>query len=93
MERQAPRLPFDLRAEVKVGSGAWTRVRLSDMSTSGFRFARYPDVRVGQPVMIRLPGLQLLTATVRHRTAEGIGCEFARPLSAYVLEHLARGGR
>lgn len=92
--RSANRLPFALLAHVRVGAGAWTRATLTELSTGGFRLGWYRhEVRVGQTVMIRIPGLQLLVATVRHCGAEGIGCEFARPLSDYVVEHLARSAR
>jgi hypothetical protein len=89
IDRHGERLPFDLFADIKAGSGAWKRARLTDMSTSGFRIAWFPNARAGQTVMIRIPGIEALNASVRRAGPAGIGCEFASPLSIYVLDHLA----
>lgn len=90
LERQAARVPIEVLADVKAGSGAWKRARLTDLSVTGFKIAWFPNAKAGQTVMIRIPGVEGLTAFIRRAATEGIGCEFERPLSTYVLEHLAQ---
>ena len=77
-------------ADIKAGSGAWKRARLTDLSVTGFKIAWFPNAKAGQTVLIRIPGVEALTAFIRRAAPEGIGCEFERPLSTYVLDHLAR---
>lgn len=88
--RQAERLPFDVIADVKIGHGKWQRARISDISARGFRIVWFPSASAGQSVLIRIPGLEPLAATTRWVSVGGIGCEFQRPLSIYILEHLAK---
>ena len=89
-ERQAERVHIEVVADVKAGSGAWKRARLTDISVTGFKIAWFPNAKTGQTVMIRIPGVEALTAFIRRAAVEGIGCEFERPLSTYVLAHLAQ---
>ena len=83
-------MPIEVIAEVKVGFGAWQKSRLTDVSLSGFRIGWLPNGGQGAEVRIRIPGLEPLTAHVRWKDTTGMGCEFTRPLSVYVLEHIAR---
>jgi hypothetical protein len=88
--RQAPRSHLEVMADVKAGSGSWKRSLLSDISVSGFKIGWFPNAKAGQTVLIRIPGVEPLTAFIRRAAVEGIGCEFERPISAYVLDHLVR---
>lgn len=88
--RGGDRVSIDIIAEVKVGFGVWQKSRLNDVSLSGFRIGWLPNGGSGSEVRIRIPGLEPLTALVRWKDTTGMGCEFTRPLSVYVLEHIAR---
>lgn len=66
------------------------RVRLEDISRSGFRIAWFPGASIDQPLKIRIPGLQLLTANIRWRREAAMGCEFDTPLHIAVFEHIVR---
>ena len=88
--RGGDRVHLEIIAEVKVGFGAWQKSRLNDVSLSGFRIGWLPNGGHGTDVRIRIPGLEPLTALVRWKDSTGMGCEFTRPLSVYVLEHIAR---
>ena len=88
-ERRDERLSFDLMAELKTDTSGWRRARVTDMSVRGFKIAWFPNAIVGRSVMIRIPGIEPLPAIIRRAGAEGVGCEFVRPLSTYVLDHLA----
>ena len=88
--RQAERVHLQILADVKAGSGAWKRAQLTDISATGFRIAWFPNANAGQTVIVRIPGIEGLTAFIRRAGVEGIGCEFEHSLSPYVFEHIAR---
>ena len=92
--RRRRRAPTALVAEVRIGSAPWQRVQLINVSLTGFRIAWIPGATPGTVLRIRIPNLELLSAIVRWRRNEGVGCEFSSPLSLYVFEHLvgAAGG-
>ena len=88
--RRGERFALELVAEVKVGFGVWQKARLSDLSETGFRIGWLPNGGQGSDVRLRIPGMEPLLAHVRWRNNTGMGCEFERTLSVYVLEHIAR---
>ena len=79
--------------EARVGLSSWTRVFLENLSTHGFQIARVPGLRVGERLRLRVPGFELLTATVRWLDSEHAGCAFEKPLAEYVLDHIVSQGR
>jgi hypothetical protein len=91
-QRRDERLLFDVVTDVRISGRAWQKVRLTDLSVRGFRIARLSEGRVGQVITIRIRGIEPLRAVIRRNDTSGVGCEFARPLSVYVLDHLARHG-
>lgn len=82
------RAPINLTCEVRQGTRIWRVVRLDNLSSHGFRLAWSPDINMEMPLRIKIPGIQLLTAHIRWRTAAAIGCEFDEPLHVAVFEHL-----
>lgn len=88
--RRDDRVELSVLADIKFGAGEWRRARLQDVSVSGFRLAGVPRAVDGLDLRIRIPGLTVLSATVRRRSSHELGCEFNHPLSIYVLEHMAR---
>jgi len=88
--RGSERRPMTLRCEARIGVGPWSTVILQNLSTDGFQMARTPGLRAETQLRIRLPKLELLPAVVRWVDKEHAGCAFARPLSAYVLDHIAQ---
>ena len=79
-----------LQCEVPQGTHPWKRVRLDDISPSGFRIAWLPGALRDVPLRIRIPGLQMLTAHIRWQQGKAVGCEFAEPLHVAVFEHIVR---
>jgi PilZ domain len=77
-----------LLCEVRQGTRPWQKVRLEEISQTGFRIAWLPGASVDKPLRIRIPGIQLLTAQVRWNRGAAIGCEFAAPLHVAVFEHI-----
>ena len=88
--RDDARAQVTLFADVKVGFGEWQKARLHDISPTGFKIGWMARGGEGSTVSIRLPGMELLRADIRWRSASEMGCEFTRPLSIYVFEHLVR---
>lgn len=88
--RRDPRLPVALTCQLRVGSGPWRPATVVDMSRWGFRIAWLPGSGVGNPLWVRIPGLEAMPASIRWRDLGGVGCRFERPLSEIVIEHLAR---
>jgi hypothetical protein len=76
--------------DVRQGMGAWRRLSLEDLSVGGFRIARFGEADPAQPVKIRIPGLQVLSAQVCWQDGPAIGCAFATPLHEAVFDHLVR---
>jgi hypothetical protein len=67
--------------------------RLEDLSPGGFRIAWYPEARIGLPLRIRIPGMQLLSARIAWHRDNTIGCEFDVPLHIAVFDHIVRASR
>ena len=84
------RAEVTLLCDVRQGIRPWTRVRLDDISQSGFRIAWFPAVDETRPLRIRIPGMQMLSADIRWRSNNAIGCAFTEPLHVAVFEHLVR---
>lgn len=84
------RAAVSLVCEVRQGIRPWRKVRLKDISRAGFRLAWFPNVDMRQPLRIRIPGMELLTAHVRWAADHSLGCEFTAPLHAAVLDHIVR---
>lgn len=84
------RAPVTLDCEVRQGTRPWKRARLEEISPSGFRIGRFSDCSPQLPLRIRIPGLELLSATVRWQTDGVVGCEFVAPLHVAVFEHIVR---
>lgn len=82
-----------LVCELRQGTRPWKQARLEDLSPSGFRISRFPDCSPQLPLRIRIPGLELLSATVRWQKADAVGCEFVSPLHLAVFEHIVSRAR
>lgn len=88
--QRGERASISLICEVRQSFRDWRKVRLKDISRTGFRIAWYPNVDMRQPLRIRIPGLELLTAHIRWKAEHSLGCEFATPLHVAVLDHIVR---
>ena len=82
-----------LDCEVRQSTRPWKKAQLEDISPSGFRISRFPDCSSEIPLRIRIPGLELLTAKVRWKKGDEVGCEFASPLHVAVFEHIVKRAR
>ena len=88
--RREARSPVAFTCQLRVGNGAWRLASMIDLSCEGFRLAWLPDCTVGKDVWVRLPGIEARRATIRWRDDRGVGCMFASPLHAAVIDFLSR---
>lgn len=91
--REKERAPLGVVCEVRQGMAPWRRLSLEDISTGGFRIARFGPADPSQPVRIRIPGLQVLSAQICWQDGPAIGCAFQTPLHEAVFAHLLQSGR
>ena len=85
------RASITLICDVRQGLQPWSRVRMEDLSEGGFRLV-WPGHRLDprQPLRIRVPGMQLMTAKVCWTEPTVVGCAFTTPLHVAVFDHLVR---
>ena len=91
--RGSARATVSLFCEVRQGARQWQRVRLEDLSPCGFRITGLLYPSTAAPVVIRIPGMQLLSAQIRWEAGNVVGCEFSQPLHIAVFDHLVRQAR
>lgn len=87
---RAQRAEVSLVCEVRQGTRPWTKVRLHDISETGFSIEWRPGFTVGQQLYLRVPGLDLITAHLRRKVEDMIGCEFNTRLYGPVYDHIVR---
>jgi hypothetical protein len=84
------RAKVSLRCEVRQGVQPWKLARLIDLSETGFKLAWLPEYDEGEPVRIRIPGIEPLRARICWHEGKQIGCQFASPLHVAVFDHIVR---
>ena len=92
-ERGSERSCVSIKCEIRTERSAWHFALLRDLSSQGFQLEWPASCGASSKVMIRIPGLEMLTAEVRWREGRFAGCEFAKLLSPYVLDHIIATGR
>ncbi|KLE34165.1 PilZ domain-containing protein [Aurantiacibacter luteus] len=91
--REGDRAPVDFECEIRVGTRAWRKARLADLTPGGFQVRILDMPPRGTSIFIRIPGLQMLHAEVRWTRVETAGCEFDTPLSPYIYDHIVARAR
>ena len=84
------RANVSINCEVRQGTRPWRRTRLEDISPDGFRVSWLPGCHQDTPLRIRIPGLQVLSANIRWKLGDSVGCQFTAPLYLAVFEHIVR---
>lgn len=87
------RAPFGVVCEARQGARPWQRVVLNNLSAEGFRLSGLEHTCHSMPVKVRIPGLQVLSATIRWHRGPEMGCKFSAPLHVAVFEHLVNHAR
>jgi hypothetical protein len=60
---------------------------LYDLSAHGCKLITAEPFRVGTPVAVKIPGLEVWPAVVAWSDRSFVGLQFDKPLSAYVVDH------
>lgn len=87
--RDDQRVEISTVCEVRQGMAEWRHVTLDELSPGGFRINRFGEADPSQPLRIRIPGLQMLSARVVWQKDGAIGCAFTAPLHAAVFDHIS----
>ncbi len=86
----ARRETVTLYCDVRQGSYGWNRVRLTELSQTGFRLEYAAKYNLSDPLRIRIAGLAPLTANIRWTASGQMGCEFERSLHIAVFDHIVK---
>ena len=89
--RSRSRSPVYIRCEARQGLNPWVWLSLKDLSAEGFRMSGLTHPDPSQPVRIRIPGYQVLSAKISWIEKRTIGCAFQTPLHEAVLTHIVAG--
>lgn len=90
MNARATRAEVSLTCDVRQGTKPWMRIKLHDISESGFCMDWRPGLSEQHQIYIRIPGLELLVAHLRWKREGMIGCEFSSRLYPPVFDHIVR---
>ena len=85
---EGERAEVDLQCDIRVGTRAWRKARIADLTPGGFQVSILDMPPRGTPVFVRIPGLQMLHAQVCWNRVDTAGCQFDQPLSEYVFAHI-----
>lgn len=92
-ERRHQRASVSIPCEVRVGTKAWRKAQIADLTPEGFQVTILDMPPRGTPLFVRFAGIQMLNAEVCWARADTAGCRFLTPLSAYVFDHIVSTGR
>ena len=87
------RAEISLVCEVRQGTRPWKTTRLEDISPEGFRMGWLPGFHMDTPLRIRIPGMEVLSAEIRWKEGDFVGCRFTAPLYVAVFDHIVRQSR
>ena len=86
----ASRAQLTILCKVRQGVQPWKMARLSNLSETGFKLAWLPDYDPDKPLRIRIPGIEMLRATICWHEGKQLGCAFESPLHIAVFDHIVR---
>lgn len=77
-----------LECEVRVGTRAWRRTQITDLTPGGFQVQILDMPPRGTPLYVRMANLQMMQAEVCWTKVDVAGCKFAAPLNEHVYDHI-----
>lgn len=86
--RRAEREVIESEIFIQQSGNKLSRVTLSNISASGFRMTSKRNLDPLQPIFIRIPGIQSLSATIRWEGFKDYGCQFSQTLTPKVFDRL-----
>ncbi len=75
---------------IRASGGVKCRIKIVDISTTGFRMECLTYLSDNQVISMAMPGFETLQAKIMWQTEWMYGCQFARPLHPAVYEHIVR---
>ncbi|WP_294289530.1 PilZ domain-containing protein [uncultured Sphingomonas sp.] len=88
--RATTRRSVGVEAKARDRNGSRYKVRVIDLSRTGFKAECVHTLRAGTMIWLSLPGLQSLEAEVAWQRGEFIGAAFHQPLHQAVFDHVTR---
>ena len=88
--RETPRKPVHITAELRLAIGQKFKVSVLDLSQTGFRVETGNHMELGTRVYLAIPELHSLPANITSSDGTAYGCAFLNPLHTSVFEHIAR---
>lgn len=82
------RTAVKIMAEIRVSGGIRNRVRITDLSQTGFMMECLTYIPVDRPIFVSMPGLAQLVCDLVWRSDWRYGCVFAAPLPELLFDHL-----
>ncbi|MBH5321167.1 PilZ domain-containing protein [Aurantiacibacter sediminis] len=82
------RASVNLECEIKIGSRAWRKTQIKDLTPNGFQVQILDMPPRGTPIFVRMANLQMMQAEVCWTEVDKAGCKFTAPLSEYVFNHI-----
>ncbi len=89
-ERGAARGGVAISAEVRMAGAGRFKVRLMDLSQTGFRTESLTYLPHDGAIFLTIPGFAQLEAKIAWRAECIYGCQFFHPLYAAVFDHIVR---
>ena len=86
--RDSGRVKVAIACEVRVGTRAWRKTTIADLTPAGFQVTILEMPARGTPVYLRFAGIQMQHAEVCWSDLSTAGCRFVSPLSSYVFDHI-----
>lgn len=77
-------------ADVRVAGSNKTKVRVFDLSLTGYRMECLTFISGSQATFLSMPGFEQLESRIIWQTEWMYGCQFARPLHTAVYDHIVR---
>ena len=86
--REHVRACVKIMAEIRVSGGIRNKVRIIDLSRTGFQMECLAFIPNDRPVFMTLPGLLQLECAIIWHSEWHYGCIFASPLHEAVHDHI-----
>lgn len=88
--RETCRGDVAITADIRAFGGNKTRVKVIDLSQTGFRMESLSLISDSQAIFLTIPSFGQMEARIIWQTEWMYGCQFARPLHLAVYEHIVR---
>lgn len=84
------RAPLNTYAEFKQQGTGYFKVRLLDLSPTGFRLLTVGQLHLDRVLYVKLPGLAPLKGSIKWHKGNEYGCAFEQALHDSVFDHIVR---